>query len=139
MPGSTPIRNGKLQNSLDFNNQSITGANEAKKLTVVTNSSTGYTLQAADAFSIQNMTGGTAYLYAPALGTAVPYGSEVLFYTSASGNVIVSATGGATVVAAKDPASPANNANRTRGVYAVGCLIYVSNNQWLLTGNVYYA
>lgn len=138
MPGSTPIRNGKLQNSLDFNSQAITNANEAKKLTVVTNSSTGYTLQAADMFSIQNMTGGTAYLYAPALTSTVPYGSEVLFYTSGSGNVIISATGGATVVAAKDPSSPANNVNSTRGAYAVGCLIYVSNNQWLLTGNVYY-
>jgi hypothetical protein len=138
MPGSTPIRNGKLQTSFDFNNQSITQANEAKKLTVVNNSSTGYTLQATDAFSIQNMTGGGTTLYAPALGTTIPYGSEVLFYTSTAGNIFVTATGGATIVAAKDPASPANDVNSTRGIYAVGCLIYVSANKWLLTGNVYY-
>lgn len=139
MPGSTPIRNGKLQNSLDFNSQAITNANEAKKLTVATNSSTGYTLQASDMFSIQNMTGGGVTLYAPALGTTVPYGSEVLFYTSTPGNVFVTATGGATIVAAKDPAYPSYDVNSTRGIYAVGCLIYVSSNKWLLTGNVYYA
>lgn len=139
MPSSTPIRNGKLQNSLDFNNQEISNATSAKKLAVATSgTAASYTIQTSDMFKLIPWAySGTATFYAPAATASIPYGSEVIFYNS-SGSIQVSATGAAVVLAPQDPTSPGNTANATYGSYATGCLIYTASNTWLLTGNIIY-
>jgi hypothetical protein len=140
MASSTPIRNGKLQTELDFNDQTISNATNAKKLAVATSGTAAtYTIQTSDMFKLIPWAySGTADFYAPAATASIPYGSEVIFYNSLGG-IRVSATGAATVVAAQDITSPGNTANTTSGSYATGCLIYVSSNTWLLTGNLIYS
>ena len=139
MASTTPIRSGKLQNSLDFNNQEISNASNARKLTVATSgTAASYTIQSTDVFKLIPWAySGTATFTAPASGTAVPVGSEVIFYNS-SGSIKITAGGGATVRACKDITTPANDVNATSGPYATGCLIYIASNTWLLTGNVVY-
>ncbi len=139
MPSSTPLRNAKLQNGLDFNNQEISNATNAKKLAVTTSgTAANYTIQTSDMFKLISWNySGTATFFAPAATASIPYGSELIFYNT-SGSIKVSATGGAVVVAAQDPTSAGNTANATYGQYATGCLLYTGSNSWLLTGNIIY-
>lgn len=129
MPGKKPLRDAILQNTLDFNNQGITGAQHARKLAVTTSASATYVMSDTDIFSIVNSTYAGTTNFVISAGLTGPIGGEVLFYNSTSGGAIaVSASGAATILAYGSTA--------TAGRYAAAGAICVASNTWLITGNM---
>lgn len=128
MPGKKPLRDAILQNTLDFNNQGITGGMHARKLSVVSSSSSTYVMTDADIFRVVNSTYAGATNFVISSGLTGPIGGEVIFYNSAAaGSVVVSASG-STI--------QAYGSTATAGRYAVGAAICVAADTWLITGNM---
>lgn len=128
MPGKKPLRDAILQNTLDFNNQGITGAQHARKLAVTTSASATYVMSDTDIFSIVNSTYAGTTNFVISAGLTGPIGGEVIFYNSAAaGSVVVSASG-STI--------QAYGSTATAGRYAVGAAICVAADTWLITGNM---
>ena len=123
MPGTTPIRNGKLQSALDFNDKEALNKTAAFSSTYQNAGGASHTLTAADAYNLIRFTGDRV-LTIPANLDITP-GAETLCF-STSGTVTIGITGGATVHHNGDGLVTADP-------YVVCSLLYLGDDEWLLT------
>lgn len=127
MPGATPIRNGRVQNTLDLNNQTLTNAGAARALSLQNIGASNHTLAEADGNSLLLFSGNRT-LSVTTTPDPEP-GTEVRFLSS-SGRVTVDEGAGVTIL------KPPSGGLQTRNAYSVGILTYLGSSNWVLSGNL---